>query len=306
MAARRLVASYQVWNRRTRALEEVPVYNAERLHFYHAHPLGRLLLRGLFSRRLYNRLALMRMYLPSSRARIPAFIRQYQIHVEEILEPLESFRTFNDFFIRRLKPGARPIDPDPGAVVSPSDGQMVVYPVLGPRDTFVVKGHTFSLESLFADAALAATFREGALANVYLAPYDYHRFHYPVDGTLESRHRVGGRLFAVNPEVSIANGFRPYDVNVRQINLLRSPRYGQMAIVEVGAHSVGRIVDTDPGSGEKTKGAEKGYFAYGGSTVVLAFERGAIRFDEDLVAKSQEGIACRVKMGERIGQLSRG
>jgi phosphatidylserine decarboxylase len=300
---RRVCTSYSVWNRGTRAVEEVPVYNAARLNFYHAHPLGRLLMNNLFSTRLYNRFWLRRMYRPASRKLIPAFIEKYRVNTDEILDPLDSFQTFNDFFIRKLKPTARPVDAEPSAVVAPSDGQMTVQPELTPGDTFLVKGHTFSLETLLGDKGLAAQFKQGALANIYLAPYDYHRFHYPVDGVLEERRRTGGRLFAVNPEISIANGFRPYDVNVRQINVLSDARYGRMLIVEVGAHSVGRIVDSDGPNGSKRKGEEKGYFEYGGSTVVLVFQRGAIRFDDDLCQKSQEPIACRVKMGERIGQL---
>lgn len=302
--ARPVLTSYQVWNRKTAALEAVPVFNAARLGFYHTHPVGRLLLTHLLSTRLFNRLWMARMFKPESKSRIPEFIRTYGINVDEVLEPLDSFQTFNDFFIRRLKPGARPIDERPEALISPCDGQLVVCDELRPEDTFEVKGRAFSVRTFLQDDALAAAFQGGAVCNVYLAPYDYHRFHYPVSGTLVSRRRLGNRLFAVNPELSIANGFRPYDVNLRQINVLESPALGKVAIVEVGAYAVGGIVDTDGADfGPRNKGQEKGYFEYGGSTVVVLFQKGAVRFDRDLTEQSARQVASRVKMGERIGTL---
>lgn len=291
---------YDVWDRRARCAVRVPIFDARRLHFCYRTPLGRLLMRSLLSLPTANTVYAWSRYRPSSAQDIPGFVARYDIPVDELAAPLGSYRTFNDFFIRRLRPGSRPVDADPAAVVAPSDGQLLVFPDVGDDTTFAIKGASFTLRRLLGDDDLVAALRGGSLASIYLAPFDYHRFHYPLGATLERRARRGHRLLAVNPEVSIKNGFRPFDVNVREVNVLVGDGVGTFVQVEVGAFAVGRIVSTDAAPGRHEKGAEKGYFGFGGSSVLLAFKRGAVTFDDDVVEASARGLASRVRMGERI------
>lgn len=294
--------SYSIWNRQHGALETVPIFNAKKFHFYYRTPTGRALLKWLFTHPLVNTLMTLDRYLPSSSADIPEFIARYQIPVEEIEEPLGSFRTFNDFFIRKLRPDARPIAAEPAAVASPCDGQILVFPSLAADRRFQIKGVEFDLRTLLGDDALVAALQGGSVASIYLAPYDYHRVHYPLACELVSRHRRGNKLFAVNPEISMRNGFRPFDVNVRDINVLRAA-CGTLAMVEVGAQLVGRIVSTSIAPGRHAIGEEKCYFGYGGSSVILVFPPGGVRFDDDLVEQSARGTGTRIRMGERIARI---
>jgi phosphatidylserine decarboxylase len=297
-------SSYTVWDRARRQRVEMPIWNASKSAFYYATPLGRVLTRAVMALPFVSAWQMRSRYKPASRAEIPAFIAQFKVPVDECADPLESYATFNDFFIRRLKPGARPVDASPQAIVSPSDGQILVFPETDAASTFTIKGTRFSLRTVLGDAALARELEGASVASIYLAAYDYHRFHYPFDGELRSRRRLGNRLFVVNPEIAAENGFKPFDHNLRDVNVLQHPALGTVALIEIGAYLVGQVVQLDASMGTKVKGAEKGYFAFGGSSILLAFRKGAVRFDADLVEQSAAGVASLVKMGQRIATVA--
>ena len=292
----------QYWDREKQRILEDRLYRGGVLRFLHNHALGRFLMRSLLSRTWASRLIAWPKQLRSSRKDIPPFVEQFELDESEFAKPVEDFTSFDDFIIRALKPGARPLCREPDALVSPADGQVAVQETLSAATAFEVKGKTFTLERLVGDAKLAASFAGGSLAVVYLAPYDYHRFHYPLSGTLESIRRIGNRLFCVNA-LSLGSGFRPFDLNVRDIAIIRNPVTSRMLMVESGDFFVGRIVQTNGEPGEKERGEEKGYFGLGASTIVLIFEEGTVRFDEDLIEMSRKGIPSKLKQGEKIGRL---
>jgi phosphatidylserine decarboxylase len=192
---------------------------------------------------------------------------------------------------------------EPDALVSPADGVLSVFPDISGLPSFEIKGQEFTLASLLWDARLASEYRGGSIAVIYLSPTDYHRYHFPCDCTLERSWTLGARLFSVNP-IAIENGFRPFDVNVRDVSILNSEKMGRFLMIEVGALYVGRMVRTSPDPGKKIKGEEKGYFGLGGSTIVLVFEKGALEFDGDILQMAAKSIQSRVRMGERIGKMS--
>ncbi|MBR1921077.1 MAG: phosphatidylserine decarboxylase, partial [Kiritimatiellae bacterium] len=212
---------------------------------------------------------------------------------DEAERPLGDYASFNDFFTRRLKPGARPVG---DGVVSPADGRLMLYLGADADTPFPLKGATRSLRAVFDGDAPAGRYD---VAVVRLAPVDYHRFHFPCDCTSEGAVRVvAGEYHSVNP---IALLRRPdvYADNERQVLRCRAA-FGDFYLVDVGAFGVGTIVQTFTGD-RHVKGDEKGYFKFGGSTVMLVAPAGAIAFDDDLVRNSAEGLETRVLCGERIG-----
>lgn len=210
--------------------------------------------------------------------------------MSEVLLPVEKFKTFNEFFYRALKPGARPCSaPDePGIVVSPADCRAVVFDRMGEATGIWVKGREFSVARLLGDAYPedVQRFKNGALGIFRLAPQDYHRFHIPVDGVLGEPKTIEGEYYTVNP-MAIRSALDVYGENVRVLVPIDSVAHGRVMVVCVGAMMVGSTVITRQ-AGEKVSRAEElGYFKFGGSTLLLLFEEGAVNFDSDLVDNSK-------------------
>lgn len=273
------------------------VFGAQALRFLYETRRGGLLRKGL-RRPAVSRLYGLMQRRGASRGRIPAFVAGLGIDASEAELPLEAYRSLDDFFTRRLKPGARPVDPEPRVLVFPADGRVLVYPRLdGVR--LQVKGCSVDLEELLGDRDAASRFRDGTAIVVRLAPADYHRFHFPDDGEAGAALPIRGPLESVHT-IALDAGSQSLR-NKREVTWLASRGFGQIAIVEVGAMLVGTIVQTYV-PGPVTRGQEKGYFRFGGSTVALLLEPGRLRIDADLVEASAAGLETRVKMGTRIGE----
>ncbi len=238
---------------------------------------------------------------PWSRRNIGPAIRDLGIDPSEFAEPVESFRSFNDFFTRRLRPGVRPFDSSPEVLVAPADARTLVFPALSEDAALPVKGAAVTAGDLLGPLAAesAARFAGGSAVVARLCPADYHRFHFPASGRTLRRQRVPGRYESVNPWI-LALGIPVFRVNVRDVSLLDLQRFGRAAMIEVGAFGVGGIVQTHR-NGEFEKMAEKGFFRFGGSTVILLFQPGVLRFDPDLVERSAQSIETLVRAGERLG-----
>ncbi len=277
-------------------------FGHDTLRFLYVHPRGRLLTDHLLSRRVSSRLYGLIQRSSRTRHKIPRFAESLGIDVSEAEHPLGSYRSLDDFFTRRLIPGARPIDPDPATLVSPADGRVLVMPRLG-AGTLRVKGGRVSLEQLVGDPDLAARYVGGVGFIVRLAFSDYHRFHFPDGGIASPSAALGRRLHSVHT-IALTAGAPSFE-NRRAVSRLDSDGFGCLLLVDVGALFVGTIVQTyRPGRVER--GDEKGYFRFGGSTVVLLVEPGRVEVDPDLVAWSTfdapGAIETHVRMGTPIAR----
>lgn len=244
---------------------------------------------------------------PASRAEIPKFIAFHQLDVSEVFSPIESFKNFNEFFFRKLKPGARPCSaPDnPGIVVSPADCRSVVFNRIGDATQIWVKGREFTIERLLGDAYPqdSQRYKNGALGIFRLAPQDYHRFHIPVDGIMQKPKTIEGEYYTVNP-MAIRSALDVYGENVRVVIPIDSVSHGRVMVICVGAMMVGSTVIVRE-EGEHVKRAEElGYFKFGGSTILLLFEEGTMQFDEDLVANSNTALETLIRVGMSVGHVS--
>ena len=236
-----------------------------------------------------------------SRFKVKPFIRAYQIDASEFLDPVDSFASFNDFFIRRLKPECRPIENGDDVAVLPADARYLVFQNIEKADGFWVKGKKFSLKELLQDEDLAARYASGAMLMARLCPVDYHRFHFPCQCTPGEAKLINGPLYSVNP-MALKRNIEILSENRRMITALESQTFGTVQYIEVGATYVGSIHQTFAAGKSYAKGDEKGYFSFGGSCLILLFEPGRIVFDQDLIDASMKKMEVRGQLGQSLGR----
>ncbi|KAI5895059.1 uncharacterized protein SCHCODRAFT_02618486 [Schizophyllum commune H4-8] len=261
---------------------------------------------------------------PASTHAIPGFIQTYKIDTGELLEQdLSKYGCFNEFFYRRLRPDARPVQnaADERGLCSVADSRLAVYDDVDLATEFWIKGRNFTIPQLLnvpASSAAARAYDGGSVAIFRLAPSDYHRFHSPIDGEVRRIEDVEGEYFTVNPQAINQPGLDILTANVRSVLHMREAHSGAaVALVAVGALLVGSIRwtvggdggeeeghDGDTYSGKQVhRGDELGYFAYGGSTVIALFPRGAVAYDQDLLDNSRVPMETLVKVGWSIGRI---
>ena len=290
------------YDRYQKRVVEEAIYGEKWLRWAYANPLGRLATWAIIRRAWFSVIVGARMNSSASAKRIPDFIRQYSIDMSQFEIPESGWGSFNDFFIRRVKASARPIDADSNSIILPADGRHIAYPDGADLKKLVVKGRPFTLEELLGNKELAQHFEGGTLVVSRLCPTDYHRFHFPLAGTPSPSKTLDGPLDSVSP-VAICEGARSLCANKRELTLLDTPAAGRVAIVEVGAACVGRIVQTYRADKPVKKGDEKGYFLFGGSTVISVFERGRVELAADIVEQSANGIETYARMGDVLGHV---
>jgi phosphatidylserine decarboxylase len=312
------------YHRYQQTVETEQVYGEKWLRWAYENPVGRgvvwLIARRIWFSKWYgwkmNQGApregdstvdrLLRIFLgtDNSSLRILPFIAQYNVDADEFAKSAFDYKTFNEFFYRALKPGARPIAPGERVAVLPADGRHLAFPNVDAAEGFYVKGAKFTLAELLGDpakAGLAEKFSGGAMLISRLCPVDYHRFHFPVDGLPGEPRQIKGWLYSVSP-VALRRNLRYLVENKREITLIESPAFGTVAMLEVGATNVGAIRQSYLPGRVAIKGAEKGLFAFGGSCVITLFQRGRIRLDADLVAQSAQCRETYARMGDRLGE----
>ena len=292
----------QYFNRYSGRIETEQVYGEKFLRFTYGNPLGKLSLHGLVKRALFSRWYGQRMDHPASARKVQPFLDAYKIDQTEFADAPESFRTFNEFFYRRLKPEARPIHPEPSMAVFPADGRHLGFQNALRMEGIFVKGQVFDLRKLLKNSELAAQFREGVMVLSRLCPLDYHRFHFPVGGIPERPVLIEGPLYSVNP-LALKQNIHILAENRRSRCLIRSDLFGLVVMLEIGATCVGSFNYTFQPGLPVAKGAEKGYFKFGGSSMITLFEPGRVQLADDLIANSKVGRELYARVGDAMGRL---
>ncbi|CDO97490.1 unnamed protein product [Coffea canephora] len=226
-----------------------------------------------------------------------------QLKLDEAKYPLEHFKTFNEFFIRELKPGARPIahmECDDIAVCA-ADCRLMAFKTADDSLRFWIKGRKFSIRGLLGNEACSSAFIEGTLVIFRLAPQDYHRFHSPVSGTIEMFVNIPGCLYTVNPIAVNSKYCNVFTENKRVVCIISTADFGKVAFVAIGATMVGSITFSKKLGEYVQKGDELGYFSFGGSTVICVFEKVRIKIDEDLLENSERSLETLVSVGLQLG-----
>lgn len=284
---------------KTKTLKEEHIFQQKLLTAIYGTKWGRFLVTVLLRRRIFS--ALYGAYCNSSlsKQKINRALKGYDFRVHEINDPLDHFKTFNAFFTRTLKEGARPLHPSKHHLISPADARLLVYPI---QDTLVIpiKGASFLLSDLLKDKALAKTFDEGLCLVFRLAPVDYHRFIYFDAGHHGPCVDLTGRYHSVHP-YALWQNLPIFTENKRNYTLLHTQNFDDVLYMEIGALLVGRIVQRLPNGGTFDRGQEKGLFEFGGSTLVLLFKKNTITLHEDILHHSEKGIETQIELGTSIG-----
>ena len=281
----------KIYDRRTDTYEDIVQYGAGKLAFLYNNPLGRLLL-GIAVSPFVSNVYAWKNSRKSSAKKIPGFIKEHNIDMSDYED--REYKSFTDFFTRKIRYGKRPVDMALEALISPADSKLLVYEI--EKDTTLrIKGRTYTADEILADSENAGEFAGGYALVFRLTVDDYHRFCYPDRGCLISRRLIKGKLHTVSP---VSKDHKIYMENTRTVNLLKTENFGTVAYIEVGAMLIGRIVDN--GTDVFEKGQEKGYFEPGGSTVVILVKN--VEIDKDIMEQSASGIETKVRYGERIGR----
>lgn len=291
------------YDRNTGTVIRDPVYAHGFLSWSYNTRLGRLVTDLVLRQKVVSRVYGWVQNQPWTRKTIRPFVRKLDVDMSESIRQIEDFTSFNDFFTREINLSKRPVEEDPHVCISPTDGRALAYPTVEPDMTFRIKGSSFNLREFLRDDDLVNTFARGSMLINRLYLSDYHHFHFPDSGTPGNAMMIEGKYYAVGPYA--LNPLVPfYAENHRMVTLFDSDHFGQIGIIEIGAFTVGSIQQRYRPGIYVQKGARKGFFALGGSTVVLLFERGTIHLDADLVSHSRNESETCVRMGESIGRAT--
>ncbi|EGO03507.1 hypothetical protein SERLA73DRAFT_101693 [Serpula lacrymans var. lacrymans S7.3] len=248
---------------------------------------------------------------PKSKEDIPGFIQRYHINMDDF-EPSvwKEYPSFQQFFIRHHKPGARPIyaEDDGTIAVVPSDCRVTTYNTVAETKKLWIKGRGWSISRLIHDSELAQSWTDGAVGCFRLSPQDYHRYHCPVSGVVEWDKFIPGDYYGVDP-LAVTSRVDILAENARHCVCINSEEFGRVLFVAIGAEDVGtvKINEKFTQKGAKVrKGDEVGIFEFGGSSIIVAFERGSIQWDGDLIAWSRKGVMVDVEVGMRMGRAAKG
>lgn len=283
------------FDRKTNTIETEHIYGEAFMRWLYSTTPGEAL-QPILVRRFFSKIYGFFQTLPFSTKKISGFIKQFNIDMSQF--QVEEYRSFNQFFIRRFRPGMREIAAENHIMPAGCEARYLGFAEVSEQMTFPVKGREYTAAKFLASQKWADEFANGPLLIARLAPVDYHRFHFPDEGTIVDQYRVTGKFHSVSP-VAIKENAQILTSNERQVTILQTKHFGKIAMVEVGALCVGAIVQTYE-SNHFERGQEKGYFLFGGSTVAFLGTKGAWVPTDDIRDYSLRGIETLVKLGDGV------
>ena len=279
-----------VYDRKTGAVVEEQEYGEAALRFLYDTVPGRILLKLVVARPFFSRLRAIYQKSPVSKRDILPFIQKYSV---DMTEYKDTYACFNDFFIRRR---AIPRTAAAEELTSPADAKLLAYQIT--KDLRIrVKHGSYTLEEILKEPVDLTPFENGTCLVFRLSVSDCHRYYFMDDGEYVRRYHIKGLLHTVRP---ISARYRVFCSNQREVSLLDMRNLGSVIQVEVGALLVGCVRNHDAAQFSKLE--EKGYFEYGGSTILVLVGSG-IKIDEDILENSRLGVETKVTIGEKIGEF---
>ena len=241
--------------------------------------------------------------------KVPNFIKNFDIPINEYekgslsTHPIEtSYKNFNEFFIRRLKPGVRDFNLSDNQMAAFAEARYFGHEAITDELTIPVKGNMLKAIDLIGDKEIAKDFEGGPLMIARLCPVDYHRYHYPDSGTTIKSFTIHGDYHSVNP-LALKYRHNIFIKNERRVSILDTQHFGMLAYIEVGATCVGKIVQSFDESKAFKKGDEKGHFLFGGSTVIVCGEPGKWKPSLDMLENTKLGIETYIKLQDEVATL---
>jgi phosphatidylserine decarboxylase len=293
----------QYFNRGENQVEIEKVYGDSGVKWLYKSFLGKILSNALVKAPLsvlYGQIQ----SLPITRNKIPDFIKNFEINMDDFVPEDgktkdDPYSSFNAFFIRGFKKGARTIESDPKKMPAFSEARYFGYESITDDKSVPVKGKFLNAKELLSNTKWEDTFQDGPLLLARLCPVDYHRFHFPDTGKVLDNYKVGGLYHSVNP-IALREKQDIFSTNVREVTILETENFGKLAYVEVGAICVGKIVQSTDLT-TFSRGDEKGYFLFGGSTVIVIGEKGKWSPSSDIIDYTSKGMETYIQLGDEVG-----
>ncbi len=288
------------YDRKSKKYEDENVAGKGAISLIYSNPVGNNILPRLASKKALTDFYGKCCDLGFSKIYIKKFVKKFDIDMNQYEKKVSDFSSFNDFFYRKLSADSRPVNNSTTEFISPCDGKLLAIEDIDDDSSFRVKGFKYSVSDLIQDDKLSKLYKHGTCLIFRLCPTDYHRFHFIDSGICSPSKFIKGRYYSVNP-VALKNIDRVFTENKREYSILKSDHFDDIIYVEVGATFVGSIIQSYKPSLRVKKGQEKGYFKFGGSTVILLLKSGIVNLDEDIRTQSKLGIETSVYMNEKIG-----
>jgi len=292
------------FNRGQHAVETEQVYGENAVAWLYESPIGKLLAPLICSSLVSSMYGSVQDSSTLSGGKVAPFIDKFQINMDEyeIQEDAPEgvlFTTFNNFFIRKFKSGVRIFTPESQLMPAFSEARYYGYSALEETQSVPVKGNFLTPDNILAHKKWAAEFKNGPMLLARLCPVDYHRFHFPDDGEVLDDYRIHGKFHSVNP-LALKKKNDVLCTNERHVTILQTKNFGKIAYVEVGAIMVGKIIQSYEGKSFQ-RGQEKGYFLFGGSTVMLFGEMNKWVPSSDILINTGKGMETYIKLGDEVG-----
>ena len=291
----------KIYNRETKSYEVENVAGLNYINWSYSSPVGKGFLELFIKKKMFSRIYGLYCSSKLSKKKIPKFIDKFDIDTDYLEKEVSDFKNFNDFFARKLLDEARPMNLNSETLISPGDGRLFAYENINMDNIVQVKGFTYSLRELISNDLVAKEFEGGTCLILRLCPTDYHRFHFIDNGTCGPSQKIKGAYYSVNP-IALEKVPNLFCKNKREWSIFKSDNFGNIITMEVGATCVGTIIQTYRANTRVKKGAEKGFFKFGGSTTILFFKKDTIKIDDDIIIETKKGFESLVSMGESIGK----
>ena len=284
----------QVYDRASSTVYLENQFKQKQANFLYNKAVGRILLKLFIATRTFSRLNAVANSGKKSIKKIKPFIEKYNIDLSDF--PAKEYRSFNDFFTRKLLPGKRPFSDSNDALIAVADSKLSIYKI-DENLNIAIKNGVYTINELTGDTNISSDYAGGVCLVFRLTVDDYHRYCFFDSGKVISRKSINGYLHTVGPLSS--KRYKVLSENHRVVTMLKTDHFGESLYIEVGALLVGKIINHKVL--EFAKGDEKGYFALGGSTVVVLLHKDIVKIDDDILEYAKQAIEIKVKMGEKIG-----
>ena len=293
------------FNRMTGKNEVEKVYGDLFIKFLYCSEAGKKL-GGIFTNKIFSKTYGAFQDLPSSHRKVKPFIEKFNIPIQDYepgsrpsLDSSDSYRSFNEFFIRKFKLGKRSFVSEANRMAAFAEARYVGFDSVDEKSVYPVKGQYLKAKDLIGNDQIAKIFEGGPLLIARLCPVDYHRYHYPDNGKVVEHYPISGAFDSVNP-LALKEKNQIFIKNERYVSILQTENFGRLAYIEVGAICVGKIVQTHRWNKPFLRGEEKGYFLFGGSTVILMGEKGIWKPSNDIIQNTKNGIETYLHLGQEV------
>ena len=298
----------QYFNRSKKQMEVEKVYGDAFIKLLYQSSAGKIL-SPIFANKYLSKVYGQLQSSMVTQLKVPKFVKNFNIDLSEYeagsveVDNQElSYKNFNEFFIRKFKKGKRPFIQESTILPACCEARYFGYDKIDDSVMVPVKGKFLNATQLIGDAEKAKPFEGGSLVIARLCPVDYHRYHYPDNGKTLDSFPVHGQFHSVNP-IALKNRPEIFIANERRVSILETKNFGKLAYIEVGAAMVGKIIQSHDEDKSFRRGQEKGYFLFGGSTVIVIGEQGRWTPSEDMVTNTRQGIETYLQLGEAMGQV---